>query len=277
MSQQEFQRAPSPGRPAGPPLLFEDPCVVFALRRESKALRRALRPTQWFKGAPCRARFCGPAWLSVLVLETGVGRAATERALDWLLGGPLVGNVPYRPKVVLSAGYCGGLVEGLRTGAVVLATEVVDTAGGHWPTTWPGDLPAGPWDPPLARGRLLTSAELAASPAGKLELGKRHEAVAVDMEGAALARRCQAAGVPFGSVRVVLDEVATPLSPRLGALLSGGRVSPWRVALALVRRPALVRELMRLGRLARQADEPLGRALGELLTLTLPWAEDGKA
>src|SRR5438034_1222368 len=115
-------------------------------------------------GAPCWARFWGPAWLSVLVLETGVGRARTERALDWLLGRPLLGNVAYRPKVVLSVGFCGGLRDGLRTGDVVLATEVVDESGGRWPTTWPGELPAGRWDPPLHRGRLLTAARLAGDP-----------------------------------------------------------------------------------------------------------------
>jgi adenosylhomocysteine nucleosidase len=275
LSTPDGSAAPAPRGQVGTPLVFDDPCVVFALRRESQAFRREFRPSQWFKGAPCSARFCGPAWLSVLVVETGVGRAATEQALDWLLGRPLVGNVPYRPKVVLSAGFCGALREGLHTGDVVLATEAVGPEGGQWPTTWPGDLPPGRWDPPLIRGRLLTVDQLAGAPAAKLALGQRSGAVAVDMEGATLARRCNKEGIPFGCVRAVLDEVATPLSPRLVSLLSGGRVSPWRLALALLRAPALTGELWRLGRLARQAGGPLGRALGELLTLTLPWAGEG--
>src|SRR5438552_8426931 len=197
-------------------LAFDDPCILFAMRREARPFLREFRPHQRFPGAPCWARFCGPAWLSVLVLETGVGRARTERALDWLLGRPLLGNVAYRPKMVLSAGFCGGLRDGLRTGDVVLATEVVDESGGRWPTTWPGELPAGGWDPPLHRGRLLTAARLAGEPDVKRALGLEHDAPAVDMESAALARRCAAAEVPFGCVRVVLDEAATPLSPRLG-------------------------------------------------------------
>ena len=261
-----------PGTPMGTEVVFDDPCVVFALGREARAFRREFRAHQRFAGAPCWARFCGPAWLSVLVLETGVGRARTERALDWLLGRPLLGNVPYRPKVVLSAGFCGGLQDGLRTGDVVLATEVVDDAGGRWPATWPGELPAGRWDPPLVRGRLLTAAHLAGEPEVKRALGRLYDAAAVDMETAALARRCAAAEVPFGSVRVVLDEVDTPLSPRLVSVLSGGRVSPWRLAAAVARSPRLVGELWRLGRRARPAAETLGRAVGELLTLTLPWA-----
>jgi adenosylhomocysteine nucleosidase len=263
-----------PRGPLGTPLLFDEPCIVFALRRESQAFRREFPPTQRFAAAPCSARFCGPPWLSVLVLETGIGRAATERALDWLLCSPLVGNVAYRPKVVVSAGFCGALQDGWRTGEVLLASEVVDTAGGYWPTTWPTDLPPGPWVPPLRRGRLLTSAAIAAAPADKRALGRRHEAAAVDMEGAALAQRCTAAGLPFGSVRVVLDDVQTPLSPRLASLMSAGRVSPWRLALAVLRSPKLLPELWRLGRAASQAGEVLRQALGELLTLTLPWAAD---
>jgi nucleoside phosphorylase len=265
----------NPRGPVGTPLHFEDPCVVFALARESRDFRRLFPVTQRFRGAPCRARFCGPAWLSVLVVETGVGTAAAERALRWLSSKPLLGNVPYQPKLVLSAGYSGALQEGLRTGDVVVATEVVDTQGGRWPATWPGDLPPGPWNPPLQRGRLLTTAELVGSAADKLALGRQHDAMAVDMEAAILARRCHEAGLPFGCVRVILDEASTPLSPRVVRLLSGGSVSPWRLAWALVRSPLLVGELWRLGKLARQAGEPLGRALGELLTLTLPWAADG--
>jgi len=205
-------------------------------------------------------------------METGVGRQRTERALEWLLSRPLLGNVAYRPRVVLSAGFCGGLRDDLRTGDVVLATEVVDESAGRWPTTWPGELPGGRWNPPLHRGRLLTAAHLAGDPEAKRALGRQHDAMAVDMETAALARLCTAAEVPFGCVRAVLDESATPLSPRLVSLLSGGRVSPWRLAAALARSPRLVGELWQLAQRARTAGDTLGRSVGELLTLTLPWA-----
>ena len=76
-------------------------------------------------------------------------------------------------------------------------------------------VPPGRWDPPLIRGRLLTVDQMAGAPGAKLALGQKSGAVAVDMEAATLARRCSKEGVPFGCVRVVLDEVQTPLSPRL--------------------------------------------------------------
>jgi adenosylhomocysteine nucleosidase len=252
-------------------LAFDDPCVLFALGRESAPFRREFRPHQRFPGAPCRARFCGPAWLPVLVVETGMGTANTGRALDWLLGRPLLGNVAYRPKLVLSAGFAGALNKSLLIGDVLLATEVADTDGGLWPATWPGALPEGPWEPPLRRGRLLTARRMVTDPAAKRALGEQHGAAAVDMETAAVARACSHAGVPFGCVRAISDDVDTPLSPRLAALFSRGQVSALRVLGQVLRAPGLVGELWRLARQTRLAARQLGKALGELLTLTLPW------
>jgi adenosylhomocysteine nucleosidase len=255
-------------------LSFDDPCVVFALRRESAPFLREFRPQQGFPGSPCWARFCGPPWLSVLVLETGVGARAAEAAVDWLLKRPKLGDVPYRPKVVLSAGFAGALRPDGRVGDVLLATDVVDADGECWPATWPEELPPGDWRPPLHRGRVLTAPRLVTTPEEKRALGERHQATAVDMESAVLARACRRQGVPFGCVRAVSDAADTALSPRLAALAAGGRVSLPRVLAALARSPGLAGELWRLARATGRAGEQLGMALGELLTLTLPWGAD---
>jgi nucleoside phosphorylase len=255
-------------------LAFDDPCVLFALRREAAPFLREFRPQQPFPGAPCRARFCGPSWLSVLVLETGVGAGATRAAVDWLLGKPQLGGVPYRPKLILAAGFAGALIPGLLVGDVLLATEVCDPEGTCWPATWPGDLPGGEWRPPLHRVRLATAPAIVATPEGKRALGERTGAAAVDLESAAAAGACRRHGVPFGCVRAISDEADTPLSPGLAALVAGGRVAPGRVLAALARSPRLAGELWRLARSTRLAAEQLGAALGEVLTLTLPFGAE---
>ncbi len=251
-------------------LLFTDPCVLFALRRESAPFYREFRPQQRFPGAPCRARFCGPAWLSVLVLETGIGPERCQAALQWLFGKPVLGNVAYRPGLVLSAGFSGGLHESLHVGDIVLATAAVDTAGNTWPTTWPGELPPGEWQPPLHRGRVLGVADLVSDPAEKRRLGAAHNALAVDMETPTVARLCSEHGVPFGCVRAITDDMATPLSPQLLQLFPGGRLSPLRLLTSVLRSPRLVLEMTQLARNTRLAAQQLSIALGELLTLTLP-------
>jgi adenosylhomocysteine nucleosidase len=255
-------------------LVFEDPCVVFALGREAGPFLNEFRPHQRFPGAPCWASFSGPAWLTVLVLETGMGEAAAARAAEWLLDVPRLGDVPCRPKAVLSAGFSGALTDSLQTGDVVLATEVVDADGGRWPATWPEELPAGEWRPPLHRHPVLAVPRLVGTPDEKRALGEQTGAAAVDMESAAWARLCAGRGVPFGCVRVILDDLRTPLSPRLLTLLSDGRVAPLRVLAAVARSPGLVRELWQLAGKSRHAAGQLGKALGELLTITLPWAEE---
>jgi adenosylhomocysteine nucleosidase len=204
--------------------------------------------------APCRAELHGEVGRAVLTLETGVGPAAAEAALDWLLGC----SSP-RPSVVLSAGFSGALRPGLGGGDLLLAEAVCDADGCEWPTTWA----AGPL--PLRPGRLLTTRALVGDPVEKRRLGERYRADAVDMEAAVIARRCDGAGVPFGCVRVISDDVDTALSPALLDVLRGGRVGPGRLLAAVLRRPRLVGELWRLGAHTRRAARALGAALNELL------------
>lgn len=252
-------------------IALDDVCVLFALRRESMVFRREFRPHLRFDGAPCWAWFGGPAWLTVLQVETGVGVANVERVLDWLLGEPKLDGAIYRPKLLLFAGYAGALAPDLAVGDLVLADAIADEAGRIWPTTWPGPLPAGTWQPPLRRGTILAADRLIATVDDKQQLHQRHGALAVDMESAAFARRCTAKGVPFGVLRAVSDDACTPLSPALASLLAGGTVSPWRLVCAIAKQPTLIAELLRLGRHTKHASRQLGVALGELLTLTLPW------
>lgn len=255
-------------------LIFEDPCVLFALGREARPFLKEFRPQQRFPDAPCWARFCGPEWLSVLVLRTGLGTEATSQALEWLLSQPKMGNVPCRPKIILSAGFAGALTPSLDVGDLVLGKEIVDEEGNLWPTTWPGSLPEGRWDPPLHFGRLVTSSKLVGQPEAKLELGRKFQADAVDMESVAVARLCKKHDVPFGCLRAVSDRADMALSPQLVTLLSRGRVSLPAVLLQSIRRPSLIGELWRLAQHSHLASLRLGKALGELLTLTLTWAKD---
>lgn len=256
------------------PIRFDDPCLIFALHREARPFLLDFPPQQRFPGGPCWARFCGPAWLTVLVLETGIGARLADKALDWVLQAPSLGGVPYRPRVVISAGFSGALQADLGCGAVVLATEIVDEQGSRWPTTWPGKLPPGQWQPPLHSGRILCTAQLEGEPHRKRLLGNKHDALALDMETAAIARRCSKLAIPFGAVRAISDDVDTRLAPNLVSLLSANRVSALALGRVLLGSPRLAGDLWRLAKQTRHAAQQLKLALGELLTLTLPWGRE---
>jgi adenosylhomocysteine nucleosidase len=235
------------------------PCVLFALRLEAMFFRRMRPRRRRFLDAPVPAAFHGDGPRNVLLLETGVGAAAMERALAWLLSGPRLDDVPYRPTLIVSAGFSGALTSGLHVGDLIVAEDVCDDDGTCRPATWPITAVSYP------RSRLLTIRNIVASPEEKRRLGERSGAVAVDMETAIVANLCSKAGVPFGCLRAISDDADTFLSESLLAVLQGGRVRPARLLAAVLQRPSLIAELMRLGAHTRKAARRLAVGLEELL------------
>jgi adenosylhomocysteine nucleosidase len=228
-------------------------CIVVAVHRETLGLRRRLLPWRRLSAFPFPAWVIGPD--SALVVQSGVGVTAATRALSGLL------DTGWRGAVV-SAGFCGALVPDLQVGDLVRATEVLDTDGSLWTTTWPAGATV------VARvGRVLTARELVGEPSVKKALGQCHDALAVEMEAAALAGLCVPRGLPFTCLRVVSDGLEDALSTDLVGLLGGGQVRFKRLTAALLRRPMLATELWRLGRVTRAGAERLGQALVELLAV----------
>ena len=162
----------------------------------------------------------------VAIAVAGVGRTRAREAAERLLLDP--------PSLVIAAGFCGALKPSLRVGDVITSPHI------------------------------LTVDHLVGDPAEKCRLGEFHDAV--DMESAAVAAVCAAKGVRFLAVRAVSDTVDTALSPELVRLLSGGNVSVLKACAALVRKPALLREFLRLARdtklAARNLADELVRVTG---------------
>ena len=238
--------------------------VLFALRRESLFFRRGERIRSTAPVAPCEVTRRGEGPESILVLETGTGREATEAALWWLFGTPLVGGTPYRPRMVLSGGFSGALRPELAVGDLLFADEIVDDDGGRWETSWPTPCLSPP-ALPLVSGRLLSLGRLIADPADKRRLGRFHAAAAADMETAAIARACSQHSVPFGCVRAISDGIETALSPELTGLLRRGRVAAGAMLATVICQPEMVGELARLARDTRRAARRLSAGLEALL------------
>jgi adenosylhomocysteine nucleosidase len=227
---------------------------LFALRRESAPFARQFRLLKRLPDAPCSARLYETRRGAVLVLETGVGSDRAAAAVRWLMQ-------HHSPRLVIACGFAGALSPTLKVGDVLLASEVVEP--GEDELRWRTAVPAELGDLPV--GRLVTVAELAGRPAAKRILARQTGAVVVDMESAAIAEACQARRVPCAVVRAISDAADTMLSARLVALLSGGRVSPWRVLGAVMRSPSLTIELWRLARNTRIAARRLAAALRRIV------------
>jgi adenosylhomocysteine nucleosidase len=137
----------------------------------------------------------------------------------------------------------------------VAAERVVDERGGE-------PLPADPAllaEVPGRRGTLVSALRLARTPAERARLRALADpdAIAVDLESAALAHAAARACVPFLALRAVTDGVGDRL-PDLEPLVDRqGRPRPGALILHLARRPSDAAALVRLGLGARWA----GRAL----------------
>jgi len=224
-----------------------DTIVLFALAREHMYFLRQLDEIEAVRGLPCRAWKGQIASRTCMVIETGIGGERVRKALD-------AGVREQHPRRILFAGFAGGLDPSLRIGDVVEAGEVVGENGEIWrsPTT-------------STEKRLLSVDRMIGDPAEKQRLREKHQADAVEMESAAFAEWCEARAIPWLCVRAISDTADAALSPELVALMGAGRVSPWRLAWAILRRPSFVAELLRLARDTRHAAQRLAEDLRKLL------------
>jgi adenosylhomocysteine nucleosidase len=188
----------------------------------------------------------------VLVVKTGVGpqrAAAVAARIDLTICAQ-----------VISTGCAGGLSADLTAGELVVASAIHGDHAIH-----PTDAPLRTRAITLTRqaaigareGALRCSATVLSSTADKRAAAAAGP-IAVEMEGAPLAAAAEAAGVPFLSIRAVLDGADDDLSV-LGHISDprNGRVRPLSLIAHLVRHPESVAQLRALRGAQRLCDERL--------------------
>lgn len=157
-----------------------------------------------------------------------------------------------------SFGTAGALVPALGSGSLLLPAQVSDES-----RTFAADPD---WRARLQRvlGReaearaLLSRKQPLCSPRDKAATAQRSGAVAVDMESAAVAAVAAAHGLPFLAVRVVVDELEHAVPQAVSAGIDPwGRARPLALAGALLREPAAIAGLVRLGRAMNRAQQSL--------------------
>jgi adenosylhomocysteine nucleosidase len=241
------------------------PCdvgIVFALGIEAGGLEDRLDGALALEGSGFTVRQGGLARRHVVLLIAGHGRAAARRGVEALIAG-------HRPRLVLSAGLAGGLQPELRKFDIVVADSVADEAGERLAI----DVRYPP-EPHVHIGRLLTVDRIVRTPDEKRRLGREHQALAVDMETAAVAAVCREQKIRFMAVRIVSDTADDELPRDLGRLLkqktTAGKLG---AALgAIVNRPSSVKDLYRLQEDALLASDRLAKFLAALIK-QLPMAE----
>jgi adenosylhomocysteine nucleosidase len=142
---------------------------------------------------------------------------------------------------VISFGVAGGLDPALKTGQVVLATEVM-AAGAVWSAS--ETLSA-----ELIAGSGVGVEKVVTGQAGKAALRSEFGAAAVDMESHIAAEFAAMAGLPFAALRVISDPASRAL-PEIAttAIKPNGDVDLRKVLRGIARNPLVIRALVSTGR-----------------------------
>jgi hopanoid-associated phosphorylase len=152
---------------------------------------------------------------------------------------------------VISFGVAGGLDPTLKSGDIVVATEVLSGD-----TRWLAGLPLNEemiasvalGGRRVIRGGLAGVEQVIAARAGKAALRLETGAAAVDMESHIAAAYAAEAGLPFAALRVISDPATRALPPlALTAIKPNGDIDLRKVLHSLARNPASLRALVSTG------------------------------
>jgi len=238
--------------------------IFAALRWECRPVLRRLRQVRREGIAGCTVWKGNAPAAEVWVIQTGMG---LERAAAAAQAVAAAGEF----NLFLSTGCAGALAPQLMPGDVTIATTIVGGADGSRSES---DLSTRSCLQRCAEragvratvAPVLSSAHVLASAAAKRAAANTTGAVAVEMEGAAIATCAARAGVPFASVRAILDRSDTELDDSAPFLdPASGSVRPLALAAYVASHPGALPRLLALQRMMGAARESLEKFFGQFL------------
>jgi nucleoside phosphorylase len=238
--------------------------LMAAIAQELRGLKRSLQAQEAFAQGACRifhGRF-GPT--PVLMVQSGMGRENTERALHLLLKTPAIGPL-------LSIGFGGGLAERIEYGHIVLCSSFRCELDSGAPV-YDADARllnraqrAFGSEPALRTGRCLTVSRPVAGPALRRRAAQTFGADVADMESYWLARLAARHNIPFLGVRAITDTEHCELSPFDRCVGPEGRIAIAPLIPALLRRPWHASRAVSITRRITRAGEALARLVVRLI------------
>ncbi len=175
----------------------------------------------------------------------GIGAQAARRATEAVIR-------EVRPERVVSVGYAGALNHALNVADIVEPRTVINARDGSRTETGSG------------QGTLVSYAAVA-DREQKGKLGRAYEAVAVDMEAAAVAQGAQVHEVEFAAVKAISDGADFLMPPTERFVSSDGQFRSARFALHVAVRPWLWGATIALARNSARASRALCAAISSYL------------
>ncbi len=185
----------------------------------------------------------------VALLALGIGKECARIAAEMTIH-------CYRPDLVISAGFGGGLQPDVQAGDIVVGTEILDLRKDQGSRiTWDST------HKPVRPDRIMTTDEMVLRAENKARIGKATGALSVDMETSAVAAVCAARKTDFLAVRCITDNVDENLPDEFNDFFVLGQLRAKRVISSCARDPRVLADLARLGYRAKHSGDKLARFL----------------
>lgn len=213
----------------------------------------------------------------VAVTVTGVGKDRSQSAVENLL------KEPNRPTLILSLGFAGALRDGLRTGDLVIPRKVlladsdssVDVNEKY--SNMAEDI-ANERSMSYARTYSITVPNMIRSQPEKNRLAETYHVETVDMEDYWVALAANKTGVPFLSVRSVIDTADQELPSYIEKILLEKEIGHRLMSsLSSMAHPARIRTLISLATQSRRAQKSLETFTDVFLTKVISGGVTTKA
>ncbi|PHR99908.1 MAG: hypothetical protein COA78_24515 [Blastopirellula sp.] len=233
-----------------------DVAIIMALGVEAGGLCDLLENKVTIAGPGFKEHVGYLGGTAVSLVESGVGAKSAANATKLILQSR-------QPKSVVSAGFATGLIAEARKGHIVMANEVTNTAGESQPIPFAISEEEAAGRKGLHVGRLLTVNKMISKVKQKQELAEQHQAIAMDMETAAVAKICAEHQVRFMSVRIITDGLMDQLPRHLEHMLKQKKTTSMlgAAASALINNPSSIKEMWNMRDVAMKASDRLARFL----------------
>lgn len=191
-----------------------------------------------------------------ILIESGLGFNNASRATELLIHDG-------RPDLLISAGFCGAIVDGLEVGDVVLAEQIVISDGKgvtdvpiHLSNIATGSvLRQTDGDKRVVMGTFISTSVITQKKLLAGILAGCYRNPVVEMESGAIAIVAVENNIPMLAIRAVSDAATEELDFSIEEFCGADlrRVVPHRVLLTIIKKPRLIPQLIRLYRNSRKA------------------------
>jgi len=232
-----------------------DICIICAIQQETGPI------LQQFPSARMSNLADLPAWHfqagghSVTLIQSGIGGSKAAKAATEA--------VALTPEIIISAGFCGALTAAVAIGELFLAEKLYHYAAGTLTTGVNPDSELNALlGKRLKKAAFITTAGIAKKNLLYPLLPDPAAAYMLEMESSNVAAVCYASGIRFIAIRSVSDTTEQDPSELFQLVCDNEcNVRIKRVALALLKKPSLLPELIQLYRNTALAGKTLAAAI----------------